>query len=192
MRNKKSKLLRGFAIWGIGSVLLLLSVIGCQENKRSAAEKIVKEWMGKEILFPGDADCWYMGRDTLCPQPNDARYKMLVYTDSVGCTGCKLNLPLWKLYMEEMDSIAPGQVDFAFYFQPKSRKDLGHLLRRDRFEHVIFIDQADALKKSNRFPEEMEYQCFLLNAENKVIAIGNPTLNPKLWDIYKTTITANK
>jgi len=173
-------------------ILWALSFVGCQESKRSAAEKIVKEWMGKEIIFPEEIDCWYMGRDTLCPTIRDVPYTLLVHTDSVGCTSCKLNLPLWKHYIQEIDSIAPGQVDFAFYFQPKSRKDLGHLLRRDRFEHVIFIDQADALKKSNRFPEEMEYQCFLLDRQNNVVTIGNPTLNPKLWDIYKTAITTNK
>lgn len=184
--------MRNFTMWYIGGILLMLSIIGCQENERSAAEKIVKEWMGKEVFFPNDVECWYMGTDTLCPAPQNKPFKMLVYTDSVGCTGCKLNLTLWKQYIYEMDSIAPGQVDFAFYFQPKSRKELAHLLRRDRFEQVIFIDQAGTLKRSNRFAEEMEYQCFLLDKQNKVVAIGNPTLNPKLWDIYKQTITTNK
>lgn len=184
--------MKNLKVWYSVGILIGIWLMGCQEDKRSVAEKIVKEWMGKEILFPDEVDCWYMGKDTLCPAIRDVPYTVLVYTDSVGCTSCKLNLTLWKHYIREMDSIAPEQVDFAFYFQPKNRKELAHLLRRDRLEQVVFIDQAGALKKSNQFAEEMEYQCFLLDRQNKVVAIGNPTLNPKLWDMYKTTITTNK
>lgn len=176
----------------ICGIMLVVWLMGCQEGKRSTAEKIVKEWTGKEILLPDDVDCWYMGRDTLCPPRQDKPFKMLVYTDSVGCTSCKLNLTLWKHYIYEMDSIAPGQVDFAFYFQPKNRKELAHLLRRDRLEQIVFLDNEGFLKRRNRLAEEMEYQCFLLDKQNKVVAIGNPTLNPKLWDMYKTTIMSNK
>lgn len=176
----------------IYGILVGLFLISCQESKRDSAEKIVKDWVGKEILFPADVDCWYMGQDTVCPPRENKPYKMLVYTDSVGCTSCKLNLMLWKHYIHEMDSIAPGEVDFAFYFQPKNRKELAHLLRRDRLEQIVFLDNTGTLKKQNRLAEEMEYQCFLLDKRNKVIAIGNPTLNPRLWDMYKTTITSNK
>ncbi|PRD46114.1 hypothetical protein [Sphingobacterium haloxyli] len=192
MRANYSELMRNFTTWVIGVFLLLLTVIGCQDSRRNAAEKIVKERMGKEIIFPEEVECWYKGTDTLCPPCQNKPFKMLVYTDSIGCTSCKLNLTLWKHFMQEMDSIAPGQVEFAFYFQPKNRKELAHLLRRDRLEQVVFIDQSGALKKRNQFAEEMEYQCFLLNVENKVVAIGNPTLSPKVWDLYKTTITTNK
>lgn len=41
----------------------------------------------------------------------------------------------------------------------------------------------------NRFPEEMEYQCFLLDKNNQVLTIGNPALNPKIWGLYKETIS---
>lgn len=185
--------MKSITIYHLGMMVLwTLSLLGCQENKRSAAEKIVKEWMGKEILLPEEVDCWYMESDTLCPSRQDKPFKMLVYTDSVGCTSCKLNLTLWKHYIHEMDSIAPGQVDFVFYFQPKNRKELAHLLRRNRLEQIVFLDDKGALKKRNRLAEEMEYQCFLLNKQNRVLAIGNPTLNPKLWDVYKATITTNK
>lgn len=180
------------AIGYIGSIWLLLWLVGCQENKHRAVEKIVTEWMGKEIVFPEEATAWYMGKDTALAVKNKAPFRVLVYTDSVGCTSCKLNLTLWKYYIAEMDSIAPGQVNFSFYFQPKNKKELAHLLRRDRFEQVVFLDERGMLKKQNRLAAEMEYQCFLLDQQNKVVAIGNPTLNPKLWDIYKGAVVEYK
>ena len=36
----------------------------------------------------------------------------------------------------------------------------------------------------------MSYQCFLLDKDNKVVMIGNPTLNPAIWDLYKQTVMA--
>jgi len=166
-------------------------LLGCKRDKRSAAEKTVAEWIGREVVFPGERDCFHMGRDTVCPPRGDVPYTVLLYTDSVGCTSCRLNLILWKHYMREMDSIAPGRVGFAFYFQPKSRRELGLLLRRERLEQVVFVDMAGSLAQANRFPEDMDYQCFLLGQSNKVMAIGNPTLNPKLWDLYKAIVTGD-
>lgn len=66
--------------------LLVTSGISCKEDvKRTEAEKIVSEWTGKEIIFPADIECTYLGRDTVCPG-QDTPYKILLYTDSTGCT----------------------------------------------------------------------------------------------------------
>ena len=129
-----------------------------------------------------------MGSAIACPDMSDTTYKVLLYTDSVGCTSCRLNLHVWKAYMEEAEAIVPGKVDFLFYFQPKNRKELEYLLKREKMEHTVFMDEKGEINRINDFPEEMEYQCFLLDGENKVISIGNPILNPKIWEIYKQVI----
>jgi hypothetical protein len=41
----------------------------------------------------------------------------------------------------------------------------------------------------NRFPDESTYQCFLLDKNNKVLMIGNPSLNPKIWELYKQQVS---
>jgi len=176
-------------IWHFGGILLAACLLGCGQDKRSVSEKTVGDWIGREIVFSDATDCFYMGKDTLCPSHRDVPYTVLLYTDSVGCTSCRLNLALWKRYMWEMDSIAPNHVRFAFYFRPKSRKELELLLCRERLEHVVFVDRDGSLAQRNRFPEDMVYQCFLLDQNNRVLAIGNPTLNPNLWDLYKSIIT---
>lgn len=167
----------------------ILSATSCREDKKASAEKLVMEWIGKEIVFPPEPGCSYMGTDTLCPDPGNAPYKVLVYTDSVGCTSCRLNLHLWKIYMEEVDKDLPGQVDFLFYFQPKNRKELGHILRREGLKRTVFIDEKGELNRINSFPEGMVYQCFLLDRDNKVLSIGSPALNPTIWELYKQVIT---
>lgn len=43
----------------------------------------------------------------------------------------------------------------------------------------------------NHFPSERAFQTFLLDRENKIIAIGNPILNPKVKELYLKILTGN-
>ncbi|GAB6011595.1 hypothetical protein [Viscerimonas tarda] len=90
--------------------------------------------------------------------------------------------------MQETDSLLPNKLNFLFYFHPKDTKELKFLLRRDRLEYPVFIDERNQIDSLNHFPKQQEYQCFLLNKENKVVAMGNPTMNPKIWELYKNII----
>jgi hypothetical protein len=90
--------------------------------------------------------------------------------------------------LAEADSLFPGKVDFLFYFQPKNEKELTHLFKRDGFRHPVFLDRENRLERLNHFPSRMEYQCFLLNRDNRVVLVGNPALNPKVWELFKRQI----
>ena len=173
------------------AICCLTFLYSCKKNDRkNEAQKVVTEWIGKKIEFPADIRCLSMGKDTICPTANNS-YRILVYTDSVGCTTCKLRLSTWKDILQETDSLLPGKVTFLFYFHPKSEKELIHLLKRDWFDHPVFIDNKNKIDQLNNFPSQMEYQCFLLNQDNEVVLVGNPTLNPKIWELYKQTIMGN-
>ncbi|MBK5722165.1 DUF1573 domain-containing protein [Dysgonomonas sp. Marseille-P4677] len=172
-----------------------MSFWGCylvkKDDKKAQAEKIVAEWIGKEIILPTDIGCTYLGRDTVCPE-NNTPYKVLVYTDSTGCTSCKLQLYKWNTFIQEAESEMARKVSFHFYFQPKDEKELKFLLRRDNFTQTVYIDNESKLNAINKIPDNISYQCFLLDKDNKVIIVGNPTLNPKIWDLYKQSITGKE
>jgi len=53
----------------------------------------------------------------------------------------------------------------------------------------VLIDEANQLNQLNNFPQKSQFQCFLLDGDDKVISVGNPVLNPKIWDLYKQIIT---
>lgn len=174
-------------------IITLCFPIACKkDNRKAEAEKIVTEWTGKKISFPSGISCTFMGKDTVCPDVSDNPYKILLYTDSIGCTSCKLKLSAWKNYIREADSLATGKVGFLFYFQPKNEKELLFLFKRDKFEQPVYMDTENKLNKLNNFPSRAEFQCFLLDKDNKVLLVGNPTLNPKIWELYKQIITGEK
>ena len=83
-----------------------------------------------------------------------------------------------------MDSITDGSVKFLFFFFPKDGTEIFQILRIDKFETPICIDNEDALNKLNRFPQDERFQTLLLNESNRVLAMGNPIHNPKVKDLY--------
>lgn len=121
----------------------------------------------------------------------EADYKVLVFVDSLGCTSCKLQLNKWKELIIETDSLTGGTVPFLFFFQSSDEKELYYLLKRDRFDLPVCIDREDRLNKLNGFPSDMTFQTFLLDKDNRVVALGNPVHNLAVKDLYRKQITGN-
>ena len=164
----------------------------CQKNKRKEeALKIVREWTGKEIKFPKELNFISMANDTTCVDVQNDNFKILLYVDSLGCTSCRFNLSEWKKIMQESDTALIRKPEFIFIFQTKTgdEKELQSLLRKNRFLHPVLIDKNNEIEKINKFPSNPEYQCFLLNKDNKVLLIGNPSLVSGIWILYKRVIT---
>jgi len=177
-------------------LILPFLIYSCKDNKkRDEATKIVSEWMGKEIRFPENVSCYVSGKDTLselCNEYFQKEFKILLYVDSTGCSSCRLKLFEWKQLMEEADSLFQGRVGFLLFFQPKNVKEMEYLFIRDRFDYPVFMDLNGTINRLNRFPQAMEYQCFLLDKDNKVLMIGNPVLNRRIWELYKQQIGGEK
>ena len=169
----------------ICSLLFLAGVLfSCQESEKERISRLVKEWDGKEIVFPDRSVFTIQGRDTVsCPSGNSP-YKVLTYIDSLGCASCKLQLPRWKELMAEVDSVVSGRVPFLFYFHPKDMKEMRYVTRRDGFTYPVCFDEGDELNRLNHFPSEMAFQTFLLDADNRVVALGNPVHNPEVKSLY--------
>ena len=170
-------------------LLLMVYFCSCQESREEAMLRLVQEWSGKEIKFPSRSIFTIQGKDTVDFDFEDADYKVVTYIDSVGCTSCKLQLHRWKQLVAEVDSLTDDSVPFLFYFHPKDMKELRYLTRRDGFTYPVCFDEQDEINRLNQFPSVMDFQTFLLDKDNKVVAMGNPILNPNIKDLYLEVIT---
>ena len=173
-------------------IVVIFSLCSYQNSKkRSEIEKVLSEWTGKEILFPEDVPCYVAGKDTLpelCAEGYRKDFKILMYVDSAGCSSCRLKLFEWNQLIDEADSLFHGKIGFLLFFQPKTAKEMAYLFALNRFDHPVLMDINNKINRLNSFPKAMEYQCFLLDGDNKVLMVGNPILNPKIWDLYKAKI----
>ena len=173
-------------------IMCLWLLASCSESREEAMLRLVNEWKDKSVIIPVRSVFTVQGKDVVDFNYRDAEYKILVYTDSIGCTSCKLQLPKWKRMIAEVDSLTGGSVPFLFYFHPKDPKELRFYLRRDNFTYPVCFEEDDYINRLNRFPSDMTFQTLLLNKENKVVAIGSPVLNPKIKDLYLEIITGKK
>lgn len=173
---------------------VLLSCAACDGgNPRKEVEKIVREWSGRTILLPQDIKPTSYSSDTVSdPAKSKKPFKVLNFTDSIGCTSCKLKLLIWNTYIKEADTTLAGKVDFLFYFHPQNERELGLILRADGFRLPFYIDRRNEIDRLNGFPRNQAYQCFLLDSTDKVLLVGNPTHNPRLWELYKEIISGKK
>ena len=165
-------------------LLLLLTLTSCKDSQKRKISNLVNEWDGKEIVFPSNSVFTVQAKDTVDFPINNADYKIVAYVDSVGCMSCKLQLPRWKDFISEIDSLTGHFIPFVFYFHPNDIKELRYITRRDNFEYPICIDVEDKFNSLNHFPDKMEFQTFLIDMNNKVVAIGNPIHNPKVKELY--------
>jgi hypothetical protein len=171
-----------YKIYRIGVLFCFFIVTGLMSCKsKTAKEYIIQEWIGKTVIFP-DIKPVHI-KDTINTY-NPKCYKILLYVDSIGCISCKLRLYIWIAYIEELKS----KVDFIFYFNPKNREQFLNYLKRENLNHPVYIDTHDSLNQLNKLPAHSMFQCFLLDKDNKVLAIGNPAHNFKIWELYKQII----
>ncbi len=168
------------------SIVLMIAGIACNSPKREA-QRIVKEWIGKEVILP-EQNLTYkiMGRDTSCTELWNKPYKIFVYIDSIGCISCRLGLAQWK---EIIDSsrVAYPDLGFLFVVHAGSYKRFEYELRDAEFNYPVIYDYRDEFHKKNNFAPD-PYRTFLLDRNNKIILIGSPVRSPQIWELYKKVL----
>ena len=97
----------------------------------------------------------------------------------------------WKKIINESDTAFSRPVEFIFFFQPKQRDERGlqQIFKGNGYKHPVYIDSKNEINRLNKFPSKPEYQCFLLDKDNKVIIVGDPSINKGIWDLFKKVIT---
>ena len=158
--------------------------VSCADNRTTSAAELVSQWEGREIVFPQNSIFTIQGRDTVDFLFQDAPYKILTYVDSVGCLSCKLQLEGWNELIGELESSVSEKVPVVLYFNTPRYREVMALTRSSRYIQPICIDIPDSLNLLNHFPSQMSFQTFLLDKDNKVIAIGNPVNNQKIKDLF--------
>ena len=165
-------------IWVLLFVFLLCS---CME--KSKIMSVYEEWINREIKFPESMSFTVGATDTVF-FTFGKQYRVLSHVDSTGCVNCRLNLDQWKKWIGEVDSLTNDKVQFLFFFSPKQWNEVFYSIQINDFDYPVCIDLKDSLGILNNFPKDDAFNTFLLDKDNKVIAIGNPIHNPKIKELY--------
>lgn len=165
------------------SIILLLS---CTEHHR---KKQIEQLFSTEIILPDTSSLFNKALDSI---NLNIPAKMVVYFDAETCASCALSR-IWE--WDEVSHITQannGKYQTLFIFTPK-QKDLSTVKRVFQGMHMenklVYIDdRQDFITNNPTIPEDAMFHTFLLDRKNKIVLVGNPVHNEKLWELYKNTI----
>lgn len=94
--------------------------------------------------------------------------------------------------MDEVDAASSTHTPFIFYLYPKDVKDLLIEFRREAFDYPVCLDEKDEFNRLNQLAESKALRTFLLDKDNKIVAIGNPIENPNVKKFYLKLLTGKE
>lgn len=165
------------------SIILLLS---CTEHHR---KKQIGQLFSTEIILPDTSSLFNKALDSI---NLNIPAKMVVYFDAETCASCALSR-IWEWdEVSHITQASNGKYQTLFIFTPK-QKDLSAVKRVFQGMHMesklVYIDdRQDFITNNPTIPEDAMFHTFLLDRKNKIVLVGNPVHNEKLWELYKNTI----
>ncbi|AUP78669.1 redoxin domain-containing protein [Flavivirga eckloniae] len=163
-------------------IVLLFINLSCVKNKEINSE--VNNWVGKQLTLPKDS----LIRNYIKKKTNPLKKKIKILTVINGdCSICYDELKAWKSYIKETDTSQVGFVFIIYTFNKLMEfNDMNNSTLK--FQYPYFQDDGEKIVKENNFPDNRLLKTFLLDSENKVILIGNPTIHKSINDLYKKEI----
>lgn len=165
------------------TLIIGLSFDSCVIRERSTHTDVISDWIGREIVIP-DELVYQIKEDTVALDLSRPDFKIVSYVDSTGCTSCRMKLHYWSELIDELKSIPDVYVEVIMVINSDDIKGITELLQRDNYLNPVVIDCDNLFDNLNELPPRSDHHTFLLDTENKVIAIGNPVLNPKIKDVF--------
>lgn len=167
----------------IAITLLLFSCSHKVDEKRAT----VLSMEGMEIVIPDSLVFTVQGVPVEITNDNHD-YRILTYIDAKDCTPCKMRLSDWNEVINKYKRIDEVDVDFLMVVNAPSSHELDSVIRAEGFRNPICFDSAGLFIRRNSIPDKFSYQTFLLDSDNSILLTGNPTVNPKIEDLYDSVI----
>lgn len=169
------------------TILIALCCVSCSNKK---VTKDLKKIYGKEIKIPENGYGRIADKDTVFNYCND-NLKIVAYYNAKGCTSCRMKeLGEWSSVMKEIHKAGGGNIDLILIFSiGKEINTLDFYLRQSKLTAPVLCDKEGEFERLNLLPADERLHYFLLDKNNKVVLVGSPISNPKMWDLYINKIT---
>lgn len=153
-------------------------------------EREIRRVYGEQIVMPSTLR-YVNGALLEYGYSDDAMATLLIWYDSTQCSGCKLSgiNSLEHFVKFCKDTATQANVDIVFSPPVDIQEAFEDAVENVKLNYPIYIDFIGAFAKQNRkLPKTEQLHTFLLDATGRVVLVGDPTQNPKLWNLYKKNI----
>lgn len=166
----------------------IFSLISCNPHQQRGIKNTVEKWSGREVVFPDSVTLLANGIIPTNACLYETEYKIISYIDTTECLKCKLHLPKWKTFLNDLKENNGVDISFFFVVQPELEDEMAFYIKRDNFNYPVCIDINYIIDNLNQFPQEFVFQTFLLDRYNRVLVIGNPIHNETIRKLYEDVI----
>ena len=169
---------RSYSILLFGALVSL--ILSCNGGNKINVKKELNSWYGNKISLPNDSLIRNTRGKYLNPKYKTIKILTIINGD---CSVCVDELKKWKELIKRVDTSKVG-----FIFSVYSSDNLRGFKLLDRleihFDYPYFIDKNKEFIIKNKFSENKLFQTLLLNNNNEVILVGNPTTNKTIHKLY--------
>lgn len=178
-----------------GYILLIAmgyySLSACNSHK-AEVQATVEEMQSSAITIPYERmECW-ASDSILEDRPwNKAKLKLVHYVDSATCSTCYLQKIAIYGLLFSMETQSNNDFYNVFIINPNiiAKKKLISDFSGKLIPQTIFVDSANVFMEVNpNIPSESMFHTFLLDENNKVILVGNPTFNKQIEDMMLSIV----
>lgn len=111
-------------------------------------------------------------------------YQLIIYVDSTQCSTCYLNtINRWCSTLDSLRNKSDKLTSvFILSSSKKHIKSVKNKLKHLKFDHLIYLDSVGAFAQNNpHIPTESMYHTFLLDKNNNVVFVGDPSRNQSVY-----------
>lgn len=168
----------------LSSVLFVFCA--CNNNR---VENEIRNLFGRQITFPtGYVSLSYhdsLSVDSLLTKD----IKMVSYIDDLPCTSCGVRM--LRSWAEEVKEIDP-EVAYVIVVQTQEKDVLFENFDSMRLSCPLMYYDTPVFGEVNKLDVLARNKTFLLNRENRIVLVGEPFNNEKLFHLYRKTIASLK
>lgn len=180
-----------FSIMNLLKIMFLLLsflLFGC---RKTIEEDIVLMQSSPFKLNIDSLFCVKLAHDTFVEPEVSGKIKIVIFSDSTICSPCAIkSIGSWDHYIQLSQNSKGGlQLFFIFVQNKKNINSLLYTLKEYFFDYPVYVDTLGIFQKDNpHLSENTKLHTFLLDENNNVILVGNPTHSLKLKELYDKII----
>lgn len=154
----------------------------CCDLVGSNSKNEVETLVGKTLILPSKLTVQALSKESEIELQRV--HKIITFINADECIPCLMKLQQWSQVIEEFRRDFSSEFMFVMIVESKLTKEIMIHVKNEHFSHPILFDDANKIKNENKIATEYEYQTFLLSPDNKILAVGNPTINAKIKKLY--------
>jgi len=156
-----------------------------KKERRAIIENTVTRYLGKTLFFPHTDPEYFSEQEYFAAA--SLPLKVVLFLDG-SCSVCLLKMNFWREFNKDLRSQGYNEIPIVVYaYIGSAFEAIFREQHASQWEYAWQFDQAQTFISGNEL-YDARFQTVLVGLDNKILLIGDPTLNPKMRKLYMETI----